>query len=296
MNVRPPPCMPWVCPPGSVYIFCPFFFAQVCTWKCLLPGRIVIFFKLDRMEAMLRCCYSGWWVALQLLFLLVGVVGDARPQIRLRPNCSTSCGGVSVPCPFGIDPDCYLLGFKLNCSTSWTPPRLFVGHGQVLYISLGDSTIHFVVRGVYYEAAAARPLLPNATGQPGLHLFPALTELVVEWEIGSGSALLGPNETRAGNATCPSDLGTTACHSSYSICQATTRSKPGGDKVTGYVCKCHEGYRGNAYLSDRCQGKQITHHVMSCRLCNYICMCVSTRTHTQYITANNSALIQSIVF
>ena len=105
--------------------------AVVCTWKCLLPGRIVIFFKLDRMEAMLRCCYSWWWVALQLLFLLVVVVGDARPQIRLRPSCSTSCGGVSVPCPFGIDPDCYLLGFKLNCSTSWTPPRLFVGHGQV---------------------------------------------------------------------------------------------------------------------------------------------------------------------
>jgi len=179
------------------------------------------------------------------------------------PNCSTSCGGVSVPYPFGIDPDCYLLGFKLNCNTSWTPPRLFVGHGQVLYISLGDSTIHFVVRGVYYEAAAARPLLPNATGQPGLHLFPALTELVVEWEIGTGYISYCFYYFRFGKPCAteraPRDLGTTGCHSSYSICQATTRSNPAGDKVTGYVCKCNDGYGGNAYLSDGCQGGKFSY-------------------------------------
>jgi hypothetical protein len=43
----------------------------------------------------------------------------------LRPNCTTSCSGVSVH-PFGIEPGCYLQGFNLNYNASYTTPRLFL--------------------------------------------------------------------------------------------------------------------------------------------------------------------------
>lgn len=38
------------------------------------------------------------------------------------------------------------------------------------------------------------------------------------------------------------------------------RYSPNGDKVTGYVCKCNDGYGGNPYLTDGCQGI-LTQHV-----------------------------------
>ncbi|CAL4983757.1 unnamed protein product [Urochloa decumbens] len=63
-------------------------------------------------------------------------------------NCTTRCGDVSVPYPFGIGSGCHLAGFNLTCNTSYVPPRLFLGDGrtlEVLDISLDDSTMR--VRG-----------------------------------------------------------------------------------------------------------------------------------------------------
>ena len=64
-----------------------------------------------------------------------------------KPNCSTTCGGVRVPYPFGISPGCYLPGFNLTCNTSYSPPRLLLdknGTLEVMEIFLPNSTMRVI--------------------------------------------------------------------------------------------------------------------------------------------------------
>jgi hypothetical protein len=59
------------------------------------------------------------------------------------PNCSTSCGDISVPYPFGMGPArCYHSpGFKLTCDNTTSPPRLLLGVLEVVGFSLPESLV-----------------------------------------------------------------------------------------------------------------------------------------------------------
>ena len=154
-------------------------------------------------------------LVVRLLVSVADAAGAAAAPIGL-PNCPTSCGNVSVPYPFGIAPRCHLPQpwFSLTCNRSSKPPLLLLTDkrgqtGQVVDISLDESTVCFGGLGTFLNGTVTMP--------PGLHLFGGL---VLQWELVS-SALQAPNETRAGDATCPRDLDSTACHSKHSTCQAT---------------------------------------------------------------------------
>lgn len=68
-------------------------------------------------------------------------------------GCTTSCGSISIPYPFGVEPGCYLHGFNLTCNNSYGPPKLFLGDGtvQVLDISIPNATMRTKSRSVNFE-------------------------------------------------------------------------------------------------------------------------------------------------
>ncbi|RCV36325.1 hypothetical protein SETIT_7G309500v2 [Setaria italica] len=201
------------------------------------------------------CCSSSGIVRrhcyLLLLLLLVAVAdaaggGGGQGHMIGLPNCTTVCGGVSVPYPFGMEPGCYLDGFRVACVATGLTPWLLPWFGNdtsdaITRISLNPPTV-YLSSGSWPSQTIPEP----STGPgPGCHLFYKRQD----WEVGS-SALQG-RRRHPGSKTCPRDLGSRACHSSHSTCRAT--AVPRYNHTTGYVCNCHRGYQGNPYLTRGCQ-------------------------------------------
>ncbi|VAI62268.1 unnamed protein product [Triticum turgidum subsp. durum] len=68
----------------------------------------------------------------------------ARAATPGGSGCTTHCGNISIPYPFGVEPGCYHeSGFNLTCNQSYSPPQLFLGDGtvQVLDIDLPNATV-----------------------------------------------------------------------------------------------------------------------------------------------------------
>ncbi|GJN34644.1 hypothetical protein PR202_gb23326 [Eleusine coracana subsp. coracana] len=80
-------------------------------------------------------------IAAALVLLHLSDAAAAPPllsaRIGLRPDCKTTCGNVSVPYPFGIQPGCFRPGFNLTCDTSHHgSPRLLLGDGSLRVVNI----------------------------------------------------------------------------------------------------------------------------------------------------------------
>ncbi|CAM0885698.1 unnamed protein product [Alopecurus aequalis] len=90
-----------------------------------------------------------------VLVLAMAAAAENRAPIG-QTGCTTSCGNVSVPYPFGLGPPrCYWPGFNLTCDTSGSP-RLLLGDGtlRVAEISLLTATVHVVRTGSIIDSAS----------------------------------------------------------------------------------------------------------------------------------------------
>jgi hypothetical protein len=83
-------------------------------------------------------------VLVAALLLLPPLSAVARAPAGSRSSCSTHCGKISIPYPFGVEYGCYHDGgFNLTCDHSYSPPQLYLGDGtvQVLDIDLPNGTV-----------------------------------------------------------------------------------------------------------------------------------------------------------
>uniref|UniRef100_A0ACD5ZS80 Uncharacterized protein n=1 Tax=Avena sativa TaxID=4498 RepID=A0ACD5ZS80_AVESA len=78
-----------------------------------------------------------------LLHLLATVLLLVAANVAL-PNCTSRCGNISIPYPFGVSAECHREGFKLDCYEKYHPPKLFMSSSrvEVLEISAQDNTMY----------------------------------------------------------------------------------------------------------------------------------------------------------
>ncbi|XP_022857491.1 wall-associated receptor kinase 2-like, partial [Olea europaea var. sylvestris] len=65
-------------------------------------------------------------------------------SIMTMPGCPAKCGNLTVPYPFGIGlgSGCSIGSFfDINCNTSFTPPKAFIGTGNLEVINISDTKV-----------------------------------------------------------------------------------------------------------------------------------------------------------
>lgn len=98
---------------------------------------------------MLRAVVTAILLVLAATALLHLAAADAPPAQIGLPGCKTTCGNMSVPYPFGIQPRCYRPGFNLTCDTRHGTPRLLLGDGsfRVVDIFIQNGTVRVQYEG-----------------------------------------------------------------------------------------------------------------------------------------------------
>ncbi|WVZ54429.1 hypothetical protein U9M48_005222, partial [Paspalum notatum var. saurae] len=128
-------------------------------------------------------------VAALVLPLAAAATAASEDDDIALPGCTSRCGNISIPHPFGVEPGCYLPGLNVTCRNS----MLFLGDGsvQVLEISTSDSTVRINSGFAYIPGSRAennnifgpKPIASEtwsgALGKEGVYTLKALKNRMV---------------------------------------------------------------------------------------------------------------------
>ena len=91
-----------------------------------------------------------------VLGAVAAATAAATDDAALLPGCTSLCGNISIPHPFGVEPGCFLPGFNVTCRNSTSGvPELFLGDGtlQVLEISIPNATVRINATFAYFPGS-----------------------------------------------------------------------------------------------------------------------------------------------
>lgn len=160
------------------------------------------------------------------LFFLLPSPSTSSPLTKT--DCTTHCGKVDIPYPFGMGTDCFWPGFEIICNMS-SPPTPFLAMSEFLeVVSVSLSTGELRVSPIFNMTLAFN--LFNRSGK---------VVMVSDWAIGDKSCEEALRNSSSG-MLCGSNA---ECYNS--------------DNGPGYRCNCSPGFEGNPYILDGCQGRGV---------------------------------------
>ncbi|KAJ1269201.1 hypothetical protein BS78_07G192500, partial [Paspalum vaginatum] len=164
---------------------------------------------------------------------------DYNPS-QQNPDCSPSCGSITVPFPFGIEEGCFARQeFYLNC-TNKTSSTLLMRHTYpVTEIDIEKGLIKFTFPNVEEASSLIEIVTEDDTYNDPASVF----------VVSDMSASL---TWVAANLTCQdaqANKSGYACVSTNSNCIPVNST----DGYFGYQCKCSNGFTGNPYVKNGCQ-------------------------------------------
>ncbi|KAG6626126.1 hypothetical protein CIPAW_15G025800 [Carya illinoinensis] len=232
-----------------------------------------------------------------LLHLITGVqLVLSAPQPN-DPSCNRTCGNVSIPYPFGTSKGCYLdPSFLIICNYSFQPPKPFLGvdHNiDVLNISPDDGELR--VSNLVFRRCK---LWLEFDNQPSLRRISTLLNLSKfrisieknsifsvgcnffayisgsheqDYKLMSGETVPLVLDWAIKNKTCKDaekDMPSYLCKAANSCSEANG---------LGYICKCPDGYQGNAYIPEGQDGS--CQDIDECKdsPCNATAICTNTK-------------------
>lgn len=94
------------------------------------------------------------------LLLLTHELAEATPPMA-KPSCTSSCGNLSIPYPFGIEPGCYMdPWFEIYCEIIGNnSAQAFLGRNswEVRQININDGTVQVQMPIIYWRYCNVRP-------------------------------------------------------------------------------------------------------------------------------------------
>ncbi|KAL6847263.1 hypothetical protein ACP4OV_023116 [Aristida adscensionis] len=158
--------------------------------------------------------------------------------VRTRVDCSTSCGGIPIEFPFGIEEGCYAREeFRLNCTNDKPPlllPYLDYYSYNILYINISDGVTGMNDTSTNETVLSVDPLHKDVSSSVVRAVIWAVANLTCDEarRNRSGYACVDPNSE---------------CLGIYDVTNS--------NDYIGYRCKCKSGFyaNGNPYVRDGCE-------------------------------------------